>query len=240
MLLSTCSHAARCVRRATDIDAGWAAALAPVRARIDGILADLDGTEYLPAPDRVLAAFDRPFADVRVLIVGQDPYPTPGHAIGLSFATAKHVRPLPASLRNIYAELRGDLGIEAPSHGDLTPWADQGVLLLNRVLTVAPGAAGSHRRRGWEDVTDQAIRALAARDAPLVSILWGNDAQALAPLLGDGAVIASVHPSPLSARRGFFGSRPFSRVNDLLRAQGAAEIDWSIPDDDVHSSDRLF
>ena len=183
---------------------------------------------WLPAPDAVLRAFRAPLSDVRVLIVGQDPYPTPGHPIGLSFAVDRHVRPLPRSLGNIYAELRDDLGVTTPAHGDLTPWAEHGVMLLNRVLTVGAGDAGSHRRRGWEAVTDHAIRSLVARDAPLVAILWGKDAQTLRPLLGDRPIIESAHPSPLSARRGFFGSRPFSRANELLRAQGAADIDWSL------------
>lgn len=223
----------------TTIDAGWATALAPVRDDIDSILAGLEGEQFLPARERVLAAFTRPFADVRVLIVGQDPYPTPGHAIGLSFAVDRSVRPLPRSLVNIYAELHTDVGLAPASHGDLSAWSDQGVLLLNRVLTVAPGDAGSHRRRGWEAVTECAIRALAARDEPLVAILWGNDAQALVPMLGDTPVIASVHPSPLSARRGFFGSRPFSRANELLREQGASAIDWTIADDEADAS-RLF
>lgn len=222
------------------MDPDWARALAPVRADIDAILADLEGEAFLPAAERVLAAFARPLADVRVLIVGQDPYPTPGHAIGLSFAVDKQVRPLPPSLKNIYAELHDDLGIAPAPHGDLTPWADQGVLLLNRVLTVAPGDAGSHRRRGWEAVTDHAIRALVARDRPLVAVLWGKDAQALVPLLGDTPRIESPHPSPLSARRGFFGSRPFSRVNSLLAEQGAEGIDWSISHERDYSSDRLF
>lgn len=223
----------------TTIDPGWATALAPVQDDIDSILASLEGEQFLPARERVLAAFTRPFADVRVLIVGQDPYPTPGHAIGLSFAVDRSVRPLPRSLVNIYAELHTDVGLTPATHGDLSAWSDQGVLLLNRVLTVAPGDAGSHRRRGWEAVTECAIRALAARDEPLVAILWGNDAQALVPMLGDTPVIASVHPSPLSARRGFFGSRPFSRANELLREQGAAAIDWTIADDEADSS-RLF
>jgi len=163
-----------------------------------------------------------------VLITGQDPYPTPGHPIGLSFAVDRDVRPLPRSLGNIYAELESDLGIPPAPHGDLTAWSDQGVLLLNRVLTVRPGEAGSHRRWGWEQVTELAIRALVARDRPLVAILWGKDAANLQPLLGDTPVIVSAHPSPLSARRGFFGSRPFSRANALLEGLGASPVDWRI------------
>ena len=216
------------------MDAGWAEALAPVADDIAALGERLRaetaaGRGYLPDGDRVLRAFQRPLADVRVLIVGQDPYPTPGHAIGLSFAVERHVRPLPRSLRNIYRELSDDLGIAPAEHGDLSAWSDQGVMLLNRVLTVREGDAGSHRRKGWEPVTEAAIRALVAREGPLVAILWGRDAATLKPLLGATPVVESAHPSPLSARRGFFGSRPFSRVNELLVAQGAAPVDWTIP-----------
>ena len=215
------------------IDSGWAAALEPLKARAAELEAFLGGEEahgdgFLPARENVLRAFARPLADVRVLIVGQDPYPTPGHPIGLSFAVDRRVRPLPRSLANIFRELRDDLGIDIPEHGDLSAWADNGVMLLNRVLTVRPGAAGSHRGRGWEEVTDLAIRTLVARDQPLVAILWGRDARSLEPLLGETPVIASAHPSPLSASRGFFGSRPFSRANAALEAQGAHPIDWNL------------
>ncbi len=213
----------------------WADALAPVAETIarmgDFLRAELAaGRSYLPAGDAVLRAFERPLADVRVLIVGQDPYPTPGHAIGLSFAVAPQVRPLPRSLVNIYAERQADLDIPPAAHGDLTPWSDQGVMLLNRVLTVRPGEAGSHRRQGWEEVTTCAIEALVHRGGPCVAILWGRDAQGLAPMLGAMPRIESAHPSPLSASRGFFGSRPFSRANALLVEQGAEPVDWRIPD----------
>ncbi|MFC8302742.1 uracil-DNA glycosylase [Specibacter sp. NPDC057265] len=187
------------------------------------------GTSFLPRPSQVLRALQTPLAAVKVLIVGQDPYPTPGHSVGLAFSVDKSTRPLPRSLNNIYKELASDLGIVPAAHGDLSAWAGQGVLLLNRVLTVAPGATGSHRRRGWEEITDAVIAALAAHAQPLVSVLWGRDAQRLAPLLAGTAVIESAHPSPLSASRGFFGSRPFSRTNDLLAAQGSAGIDWKLP-----------
>ncbi|MDT3344627.1 uracil-DNA glycosylase [Microbacterium aquilitoris] len=210
----------------------WADALAPVAADIaalgDRLRADERG--YLPAGDHVLRAFSRPLSAVRVLIVGQDPYPTPGHPIGLSFAVDRHVRPLPRSLGNIYAELSTDLGIPPAAHGDLSAWTDQGVILLNRVLTVAPGEAGSHRGWGWERVTAHAISTLVARSEPLVAVLWGKDAATLIPMLGETPRVESAHPSPLSARRGFFGSRPFSRVNALLEAQGAAPVDWRLPD----------
>jgi uracil-DNA glycosylase len=211
----------------------WADALRPAAAALARAEAFVDeeeaaGRSYLPERSRVLRAFSRPLADVRVLVVGQDPYPTAGHPVGLAFSVAPDVRPVPRSLRNVYAELEADLGIPAAEHGDLTAWFEQGVLLLNRVLTVAPGQSGSHRRRGWEQVTQRAIEALVERGGPLVAVLWGLDARKLAPLLGDVPVVESAHPSPLSARYGFFGSRPFSRVNDLLVAQGAVPIDWSL------------
>jgi uracil-DNA glycosylase len=211
----------------------WATALEPVAGRVtamgDFLRAEVAaGRSYLPAGPQILRAFERPMQQVRVLIVGQDPYPTPGHPIGLSFAVDRHVRPLPRSLGNIYRELHADIGLIPPSHGDLTAWSDQGVLLLNRVLTVQPGKPASHRRRGWEPVTEQAIRALVGRGGPLVAILWGNDAQTLRPLLGDTPVIASAHPSPMSADRGFFGSRPFSRVNRTLVQQGGEPVDWTL------------
>ena len=187
------------------------------------------GRSYLPAGDLVLRAFQQPFDQVRVLIVGQDPYPTPGHPVGLSFSVAPAVRPLPRSLVNIFREYTADLGHPAPSSGDLTPWTERGVLLLNRVLTVQPGKPGSHRGQGWEAVTEQAIRSLAARKAPLVAILWGRDARNLAPLLGGVPLVESAHPSPMSADHGFFGSRPFSRASDLLQRNGGEEIDWKLP-----------
>jgi uracil-DNA glycosylase len=187
-----------------------------------------EGRGYLPAGDVVLRAFTQPFDAVRVLVMGQDPYPTPGHPVGLSFSVAPDVRPVPRSLQNIFRELTDDLGLPVPATGDLTPWFRSGVLLLNRVLTVRPGASGSHRGRGWEEVTEQAVRALAARDAPLVAILWGRDARSLKPLLPGVPVIESAHPSPLSAQ-GFFGSRPFSRANAVLAGVGAQPVDWRLP-----------
>jgi uracil-DNA glycosylase len=217
----------------TIIDPEWATALDPVADRIaamgEFLRAEVAaGRTYLPAGPSVLRAFERPMSDVRVLIVGQDPYPTPGHPIGLSFAVDRHVRPVPRSLANIYRELHSDLGIAPAVHGDLTAWSDQGVLLLNRVLTVEPGRPASHRGKGWEPITETAIRALVERGGPLVAVLWGKDAQTLRPMLGDTPVIASAHPSPMSADRGFFGSRPFSRTNDLLREQGGEPVDWAV------------
>ena len=187
------------------------------------------GRSYLPAGENILRAFTQPLDDVRVLIVGQDPYPTPGHPVGLSFSVAPDVRPLPRSLQNIFRELNADLGCPQPSSGDLSPWTARGVLMLNRVLTVAPGRPGSHRGKGWERVTDQAIRALVGRGKPLVAILWGRDAQTLRPLLGQTPRIESAHPSPMSADRGFFGSRPFSRADEILLAAGAGAVEWCLP-----------
>ncbi|CAN5230398.1 uracil-DNA glycosylase [soil metagenome] len=212
----------------------WAVALAPVepaiRAAGEFLRAEVAaGHGYLPAGDAILRAFARPLADVRVLVVGQDPYPTPGHAMGLSFSVQADVSPLPRSLANIVAELVSDVGAPRPSSGDLTPWSDQGVMLLNRVLTVRPGAPASHRGKGWETVTGRAVAALVERGGPLVAVLWGRDAQTLAPALGSTPIVSSVHPSPLSAHRGFFGSRPFSQVNRLLVAQGASPVDWTLP-----------
>jgi uracil-DNA glycosylase len=217
------------------VDPGWADALEPVAGRIaamgDFLRAEVAaGRRYLPAGENVLRAFKQPFAAVRVLIVGQDPYPTPGYAVGLSFSVAPEVRRLPGSLVNIFREYSEDLGYPTPTTGDLTPWAERGVLLLNRVLTVQPGKPGSHRGKGWEEVTEQAIRALAARKTePLVAILWGRDARTLVPLLEGIPAIESAHPSPYSAANGFFGSRPFSRANHLLEQEGAQPVDWKLP-----------
>ena len=212
----------------------WAEAMEPVADQIaamgEFLRAEVAaGRSYLPEPDAIFRAFRTPLAQVRVLITGQDPYPTPGHAMGLSFSVRPDVRPLPRSLVNIYTELQADLGIEPAAHGDLSAWADRGVMLLNRALTVRPGEAASHRGQGWETITDRAIAALVERGGPLVAILWGRDAQALAPRLGDVPRIESPHPSPLSASRGFFGSRPFSRADDALREQGAQPVDWRLP-----------
>ncbi|UOX85560.1 uracil-DNA glycosylase [Amycolatopsis sp. FBCC-B4732] len=216
------------------VEAGWAEALEPVAPQVaamgEFLRAEIAaGRTYLPAGEHVLRAFKQPFHDVRVLIVGQDPYPTPGHAVGLSFSVAPDVRPIPKSLVNIYKEYADDLGHPLPANGDLTPWADQGVLLLNRALTVQPGKSNSHQGKGWEEVTEQAIKALAARSEPMVAILWGRNARNLRPLLGEVPCIESAHPSPLSAHNGFFGSRPFSRANEMLEKQGAAPVDWKLP-----------
>lgn len=223
----------------SPLDPGWDAALAAQTEALDVVGKDLvrrraAGEHILPAPEHVLRSFRQPFDQVKVLVLGQDPYPTPGHPIGLSFAVDRDVRPLPRSLVNIYQELSTDLGTPPASHGDLTAWTEQGVLMLNRVLTVRAGAAASHRGIGWEQITQTAVEALAARGTPLVAILWGNDARKMAPVLRQGgatAIIESPHPSPLSAHRGFFGSRPFSRTNELLEQLGADPVDWRVERD---------
>ena len=218
------------------IDASWADALAQLQPQLDEIALFLEreadaSSVVFPEAHKIMRVFGMPVDSVRVLIVGQDPYPTPGHAIGLSFAVDNRVRPLPRSLVNIFTELQCDTGAELPDasavDADLSAWTDQGVMLLNRVLTVRSGEAGSHRGHGWESVTERAIEVLATRRAPLVAILWGKQAAALRPLLGATPVVESAHPSPLSARRGFFGSRPFTTANKLLADQGAAAIEWS-------------
>ena len=219
--------------RPLPVEEGWATVLEPVADRIHSMgdflrEENASGRGYLPAGNDVLRAFTYPFDEVKVIIVGQDPYPTPGHAMGLSFSTAPGVRPLPRSLVNIFKEYSSDLGLPMPEDGDLTPWSEQGVALFNRVLSVQPGKAGSHRGKGWEEVTEHALRALAERGKPLVAILWGRDAQNAQKFLGDTACICSPHPSPLSAARGFFGSKPFSHANELLVQQGAEPVNWQL------------
>jgi len=216
------------------MDPGWAAALAPAEPAIRqmGLFLRRElaaGRSYLPAGHAVLRAFTYPLDQVKVLIVGQDPYPTVGHPVGLSFSVAPTVRPLPGSLVNIFAELVNDVGCPQPSNGDLTVWASRGVMLLNRVLTVQTGKPTSHRNQGWEQVTDLAIERLVARGGPLVAILWGREAQSLGARLGQVPAITSPHPSPLSAHRGFFGSKPFSRANQWLVQAGGQPVDWSLP-----------
>ncbi|MEJ5946784.1 uracil-DNA glycosylase [Pseudokineococcus basanitobsidens] len=233
------SEAVAASARAAGVDldvvhADWWPLLAPASAALSRALAATAadvaaGAQIFPRGERVLRALAQPPGAVRVLVVGQDPYPRPGHAVGLAFSVEPDVRPLPPTLRNLLAERDADTGLPPAATGDLSPWAARGVLLLNRVLTVAAGSSGSHRRRGWEEVTEQVVRALATRGGPLVAVLWGRDAQALRPALRGVAVVESAHPSPLSARRGFTGSRPFSAVDAALAAQGAGPVDWSLP-----------
>ncbi|WP_134323655.1 uracil-DNA glycosylase [Cumulibacter soli] len=211
----------------------WLPVLTPVEANIaamgEFLRAEVAaGRSYLPSGENILRAFSQPLSNIRVLIVGQDPYPTPGHAVGLCFSVAPDVRPIPRSLQNIYREYAADLGIDPPQHGDLSAWERNGVLLLNRCLSVQPGKPAAHRGKGWEAVTDAAIDGLVARGGPLVALLWGRDAQSLTPRLANTPIVASAHPSPMSADRGFFGSRPFSRVNELLQQQGGQPVDWRL------------
>lgn len=217
----------------------WRAALEPALAasgarRLGGWLrAEEDGgkTIFPPRGQRLAALELTPLDDVRVVILGQDPYHGPGQAHGLAFSVPGGVA-LPPSLRNIYKELASDLGVPVPRGGDLTHWARQGVLLLNNALTVECGLAGSHQGKGWEAITDAAVAAVAARPDPSVFILWGSHAQGKAariPELGPASrhcIIRSPHPSPLSAHRGFFGSRPFSRANAFLAAHGRDIVNW--------------
>lgn len=224
-------HEEALLRNHFHLDPGWAHALAPVADQLTAMIDILSKQgAYLPDGTRILRAFHYPFEQVKVLIAGQDPYPTPGHAVGLSFSVESDVSPIPKSLKNIFTEYTEDLGLPTPTTGDLSPWCRQGVCLLNRTLTVAPHSPASHRGIGWEAITEQAVRALAARQQPLVAILWGAQARELVPMLGeDTAVITSTHPSPLSAYRGFFGSRPFSRANTLLTNRSVDPINWALP-----------
>lgn len=192
---------------------------------IDELLTSLG--DYLPRKEHVLRAFEQPMSHVKVLVVGQDPYPTPGHAHGFAFSVAAGVNPLPPSLRNIFTEYCSDTGFPPPATGDLTSWVEQGVLLLNRTLTVAPGVAGSHFGLGWEEITQRAIVALQAANPDLVTILWGARAAQMQPMLKQ--TIVSPHPSPLSAYRGFFGSKPFTRANALLTERGLVPVEWRLP-----------
>ena len=201
------------------VEPGWAHALADVEPTIHhmGVYLRAEnaaGRPWLPASHNILRAFTIPFDSIMVLIVVQDPYPTPGHPVGLSFCVAPNVHPLPKSLINIYKELVDDLGVPMPTNGDLTPWTERGVMLLNRCLTVGVGRPNSHQGKGWPQ--------------PLVAILWGRNAQSLEPLLTNAFIIKSPHPSPLSASRGFFGSKPFSRANQALVTMGADPVDWTL------------
>lgn len=216
-----------------QISHDWAAVLQPMEQQLNHLSDFLgaerrNGMEILPECDRILSAFVQPLESVRVIIVGQDPYPTPDHPTGLAFAVNRNVRPLPRSLKNMYRELQDDLGISPPEHGDLTGWSKSGVMLLNRVLTVRSGQPASHHNKGWEKFTEHAIKMLVQRGGPLVAILWGNQARNLRDVFADVPIIESAHPSPLSASRGFFGSRPFSRANQALIDQGAEPIDWHL------------
>ncbi len=218
----------------SQLDPSWKLALTDHLDKLEAIESFIEsenevGITYLPPHDQVLRAFTQPINSIKVVIVGQDPYPTQGDAHGLAFSVEPNVR-IPRSLSNIYQELSTDLGCPTPTTGDLRPWASQGVLLLNRVLTVRSGASGSHHGHGWEEFTEAAISGLLTHlEIPPVFILWGKPAQKLLPLVGQAPVVWSSHPSPLSARKGFFGSRPFSRTNAILVSRGQGPIDWRLP-----------
>ncbi len=214
-----------------EVHESWADALTPVESTLHALVRELSGTPFLPDAAQVFRAFRTPLDDVRVLLLGQDPYPTPGHSVGLAFSVGPDVRPLPGSLRNIITELVADVGVSRPESADLSAWANRGVLLLNRTLTVSPGEPLSHRRLGWSTITDSALAALTSRPVPLVALAWGREAQsALSPYVTreNVTIIDSAHPSPLSASRGFLGSRPFSRANEALVELGAEVVDWSV------------
>lgn len=214
-----------------EVDESWADALTRVEPTLLSIAVQLSSDPFLPAAPQVFRALRTPLSQVRVLLLGQDPYPTPGYAMGLAFSVSPDVRPVPGSLRNIFRELADDLGAEAPATGDLSPWVTQGVLLLNRTLTVSPGDPMSHRKLSWSAVIDSVIEQLVDRAEPLVAMVWGREAQsAVEPLRAYPFVriVESAHPSPLSASRGFFGSRPFSRANAALAELGASPIEWSL------------
>jgi uracil-DNA glycosylase len=204
------------------VHSSWLPVLDPLRGQINEILKGIDSETVTPAPDLIFRAFSISLDDVRCVIIGQDPYPTAGHAHGLAFSTDSHVRPLPKSLHNIFLERESDLGISPTSNGDLSAWSAQGVMLLNRVLTTEVGIANAHSTVGWQKITEAVARELGGRD--VVAILWGNQAQELSSYFTYR--VESAHPSPLSSYRGFFGSKPFSRVNEILASQGKRPIVW--------------
>lgn len=206
------------------VHCSWNNVLEPLTPQIEKILQTISNDDIAPGDDRIFAALEMDLSLVKCVIVGQDPYPTRGNAHGLAFSVNPDVQPLPASLRNIFTELVSDLGIEPPKNGDLSPWCDQGVLLLNRVLTTKVGESNSHANIGWQQITGAIAQAAAVQGA--IGVLWGKSAQELSHLFTHS--IESVHPSSLSAYRGFFGSKPFSRVNQELHLQGVSPIDWSL------------
>ena len=206
------------------VHSSWKPVLEPFSADIARILGSLQGSSIAPAQDEIFAALEVPLSEVRCVIIGQDPYPTAGNAHGLAFSIPDEVRRIPASLQNIFKELHADLGLDIPQSGNLEKWRNQGVLLLNRVLTTEIGRSNAHSGLGWQVITKSIAEASADQGA--VAILWGKEAQGLAPLFKES--ILSVHPSPLSAYRGFFGSKPFSKVNEALIRMGREPIDWRL------------
>jgi uracil-DNA glycosylase len=201
----------------------WQEALVEHKNLIQKIESKIGEGEVVPPKDLIFRALSQSIASTKVVIFGQDPYPTPGHAHGLAFSVDSTVAPLPASLRNIFKELESDVGIKRGS-GDLTDWSNQGVMLINRSLTTQPGISLAHRKFGWELVTETVAKVLGERD--VVAVLWGGYAIELKPYFREDFIVSSVHPSPLSAYRGFFGSQPFSQVNSKLIANGIDPIAW--------------
>ena len=206
------------------VHSSWKPVLEPFSADIARILGSLQGSSIAPAQDEIFAALEVPLSEVRCVIIGQDPYPTAGNAHGLAFSIPDEVRRIPASLQNIFKELHSDLGLDIPQSGNLEKWRNQGVLLLNRILTTEIGRSNAHSGLGWQVITKSIAEASADQGA--VAILWGKEAQGLAPLFKES--ILSVHPSPLSAYRGFFGSKPFSKVNEALIRIGRDPIEWRL------------
>ena len=193
----------------------------PLVTRIDSLI---DKDDVTPAYENIFAAYQLPPEDIKVAIFGQDPYPTPGYAHGLAFSVSVHTQPLPASIRNIYKELENDCGVKPSANGDLNRWADQGVLLLNQILTTRPTQSLAHENFGWQEFTDATAKIVGGSGA--IGIFWGSKAQQFAKYFDPKLSISSAHPSPLSAYRGFFGSAPFSKTNELLRQNGKKEIIW--------------
>lgn len=223
-------------RASTEINESWRACLAAefsadyMQSLRQFLRSELQkGKTIYPHGSEIFNAFNHtPYDEVRVVILGQDPYHGPGQAHGLCFSVREGVQP-PPSLQNIFKEIKADLGIEPPAHGNLTKWADQGVLLLNTVLTVEQHKAASHRKKGWETFTDAVIRQLVARKQPMIFVLWGSFAQSKADMIkAPHVILKAPHPSPLSAHRGFLGCRHFSKINRQLQAWGQPEIDWSL------------
>lgn len=206
------------------VHSSWGPVFEPIQGLIDEVLSQISHEEIAPPRELVFRAFEMDLASVRCVIVGQDPYPTLGNAMGLAFSVAPTVTKIPQSLKNIFIELENDVGISSPPHGDLSRWSTSGVLLLNRVLTTKLGESNAHDRIGWQRITDHIAMELGKRD--VVSILWGKQAQELSNHFE--YKVLGVHPSPLSAYRGFFGSKPFSQVNQLLDSLGRAPIDWRL------------
>ena len=204
----------------------WQRVLAQQLDHLDEIENRISSDRYLPHNGQVMRALSYDFTKAKVLILGQDPYPNPDHANGLAFSVSPTISKLPASLRNIYKELESDLGVAAPLHGDLTSWAEQGVVLLNRTLTCRTGESNSHLRVGWEIFTEACVKALA--NAGAIAILWGAGAKQASRFFQPERLVMSAHPSPLSAYRGFFGSKPFSKTNRALRDARREAIDWAL------------